>query len=89
MSDQRRPCVTSIGLNPTFGAGPRTIESYVFDFSEDLYGRPVKLFFVKRIREEKKFSSSDLLVEQIKMDVLAAQEILHGIGQGDLADLTR
>jgi riboflavin kinase/FMN adenylyltransferase len=71
--------VTSVGLNPTFGAGPRTIESYIFDFDGDLYDQAVKLFFVERIREEKKFSSVELLVEQIKLDVQSAQEILRGV----------
>jgi riboflavin kinase/FMN adenylyltransferase len=71
--------VTSVGLNPTFGAGPRTVESYIFDFDGDLYDQAVKLFFVERIREEKKFSSVEPLVEQIKRDVSSAQEILRGI----------
>jgi riboflavin kinase/FMN adenylyltransferase len=71
--------VTSVGLNPTFGAGPRTIESYIFDFDGDLYDQAVKLFFVERIREEKKFSSVELLVEQIKLDVASAREILRGV----------
>jgi riboflavin kinase/FMN adenylyltransferase len=71
--------VTSLGLNPTFGAGPRTIESYIFDFDGDLYDQAVKLFFVERIREEKKFSSAELLVEQIKLDVASAREILRGV----------
>jgi riboflavin kinase/FMN adenylyltransferase len=71
--------VTSLGLNPTFGAGPRTIESYIFDFDGDLYDQAVKLFFVERIREEKKFFSAELLVEQIKLDVASAREILRGV----------
>lgn len=76
VGERQWPCVTSIGLNPTFGEGPRTIESYIFDFAGDLYDQSVKLFFVQRIREEKKFASTDLLIEQIKEDVLSAQEIL-------------
>lgn len=73
---RRWPSVTSIGVNPTFGDGPRTVESYVFDFSGDLYGRSVRLFWVEKIRDEKKFSSADLLVGQIKDDALRAREIL-------------
>lgn len=79
VGERRWSSVTNIGLNPTFGGGPRTIESYIFDFRGDLYGRAVRLFFVKRIREEKKFPSSDLLVEQMKEDVLNAKEILSEI----------
>ena len=79
VGERQWPSVTNIGLNPTFGAGPRTIESYIFDFRGDLYGQPVRLFLVKRIREEKKFPSSDLLVEQMKEDVLSAREILSEV----------
>ena len=81
--------VTSVGLNPTFGDGPRTIETYVLDFSGDLYDQPVKLVFVERIRAEKKFSSPELLVEQIKRDVVVAQEILRGVHMDERAELAR
>jgi riboflavin kinase/FMN adenylyltransferase len=70
------PSVTSVGRNPTFGEGPRTIETYVLDYSGNLYQRRVKLFFVKRIRSEEKFSSPDLLVSQINQDVSDARQIL-------------
>ncbi len=83
------PSVTNIGVNPTFGNGPRTIESYIFDFSGDLYGRSVKLFFVRRIREERKFPSPEVLVEQMKKDVLSAQEILSQIGKHERVGLAR
>jgi riboflavin kinase/FMN adenylyltransferase len=76
---QPRPSVTSVGYNPTFGDGPRTIESYVFDYSGDLYRRMVKLFFVERIRSEEKFSSPELLMAQMKKDVLDAREILNRV----------
>jgi riboflavin kinase / FMN adenylyltransferase len=73
---KRWQSATSIGVNPTFGAGPRTIESYVFDFDQDLYGRDIKVHFVERIREEKKFSSAESLARQIERDVSDAREIL-------------
>ncbi len=77
--------VTSIGVNPTFGDGPRTIETYIFDFNEELYGQSVRLSFVSRIRDEKKFASPELLIEQIKEDVLSAQRILDGVGSDFVA----
>ncbi|HEV8341650.1 MAG TPA: bifunctional riboflavin kinase/FAD synthetase [Candidatus Binatia bacterium] len=89
-SDGRRwPSVSNIGINPTFGSGPRTIESYLFEFSGDLYGQTVRLFFVKRIREEKKFSSAEVLVEQMKKDVASAQEILSQLRPQEGAELSR
>lgn len=45
--------VSSIGVNPTFGAGPRTIESYILNFDRDIYGKKIKLAFVKKIRKKK------------------------------------
>ena len=79
--EQQWPSVTNVGVNPTFGGGPRTIESYIFDFAGDLYEESVKLFFVKRIREERKFPTPETLVEQMKKDVLSAKEILSRIGK--------
>lgn len=83
VGERHWPSVTNIGKNPTFGVGPRTIETYIFDFQGDLYGRAVRLFFVGRIREEKKFPSAELLVEQMKRDVLSAQNILADIEPGE------
>jgi riboflavin kinase/FMN adenylyltransferase len=67
--------VSNIGVNPTFGEGPRTVESFILDFDRSIYGKSVKLSFVKRIREEKKFDSVDQLVAQMRRDVTAAQSI--------------
>ena len=69
--------VSSVGLNPTFGAGPRTIESHILNFHEDIYGAHVKLAFVKKIRDEKKFASIDELTNQIRGDVASAQVIFE------------
>lgn len=74
--ERRLPAVTSIGVNPTFGAGPRTIETHILDFKEDLYGRRLQVHFVERLREEKKFSSVEGLVRQIEEDIVAARRVL-------------
>jgi riboflavin kinase/FMN adenylyltransferase len=76
------PSVTNIGQNPTFGEGPRTIECYILDFEGDLYNQ-----FVKKLREEKKFSSADLLVEQMKNDVQCAQEVFRDVCTAKPAEL--
>jgi len=72
--------VSSIGANPTFGAGPRTVESFILDFNGDLYGESVKLFFVKRIRKEEKFTSVGTLVAQMHQDVARARAIFDSLG---------
>ena len=69
--------VSSIGLNPTFGAGPRTVESFIINFDENIYGEEVRLSFVERLRAEAKFSSVDDLVAQIRQDVGNAEAIFQ------------
>ncbi len=69
--------VSSIGRNPTFGEGPRSVETFILNFAGDIYGMSARLFFVERIREERKFSSVDALTAQIHDDVRCA-EIIFG-----------
>ena len=71
--------VSSIGVNPTFGQGPRTVESYIMDFNENIYGAAVRLSFIQGIREEKKFSSVRELVAQIGADVQIAERIFRDL----------
>lgn len=73
---RRLHSVTSVGVNPTFGSGPRTIETYILDFDEDLYGRRLQVSFVERLREERKFPSVEGLVRQIEEDVVHARRVL-------------
>ncbi len=74
------PSVTSIGSNPTFGAGPRTIESYILNFDREIYGESVKLSFLARLRGEKNFASVELLIEQIRQDVAEADALIARLG---------
>lgn len=73
------PSVSSVGLNPTFGVGPRTVESFIMDFDELIYGQPVQLSFVKRLRDEIKFASAPELTAQIEKDVQNAQAVLRDL----------
>ena len=72
--------VSSVGLNPTFGVGPRTVESFILDFDGSIYGEALRLSFVKRLREEVKFSSVTELVAQIRADVESARAIFRDLG---------
>ena len=71
---------TNVGVAPTFGRTESRIESYLLDFEGDLYGRVVDVGFVKRIREERRFSGVDELTEQIRRDVEEARIIAGGPG---------
>jgi len=80
LKQRQWPSVSSVGFNPTFAdAGKRTVETFIFDFEGDLYGETVKLFFVKRIREERKFNSVEALVAQMRQDAVAARTILDDL----------
>ncbi len=68
--------VASIGIRPTFDAGPVSIEVYLFGFEGELYGRQMELQFVKRLRGEEKFPDVDSLVRQIRKDVEQARQVL-------------
>ncbi|NLL04330.1 MAG: bifunctional riboflavin kinase/FAD synthetase [Clostridiaceae bacterium] len=66
--------ITNIGNNPTFDGQKKSIETYIFDYSEDIYGKDIEVFFLKKIRAEKKFSSKEELVDQIKKDIETARQ---------------
>ena len=68
--------VANIGTNPTFGAAPRTLEVYLFDFDQNLYGERLTVAFVERLRGEIAFSSVEALVAQICRDADAARALL-------------
>ncbi|MBQ6911477.1 MAG: riboflavin biosynthesis protein RibF [Bacteroidales bacterium] len=58
----------NIGTRPTVGGTTRTIETHILDFDEDIYGLPLKLRFVRRIRDERKFASLEALRLQLEKD---------------------
>jgi len=61
--------ITNIGNNPTVGEGnPITVETNIFGFSGNLYGKKIKITFLKRLRGEEKFSSLLALKAQIEKD---------------------
>lgn len=58
----------NIGHSPTIGASSYRLEVHVFDFDQDIYGQDIKVFFKKRIRDEIRFESLELLKEQLGKD---------------------
>jgi len=71
--------VTNLGIRPTFTTEENAphVETHLLDFDRDLYGQEVKLEFVERLREERKFPSVDALVGQIHRDIARASRILN------------
>jgi riboflavin kinase/FMN adenylyltransferase len=67
---------TNVGVRPMFETGRgELIEAYLLDFDDDIYGQPLRLQFLKRLRGEKRFDSVDALVEQMGRDVGEARAI--------------
>jgi riboflavin kinase/FMN adenylyltransferase len=67
------PSVTNIGTRPTFGEDKLQVESFLFGFRENAYRRKIKLRFLRKLRDERKFSNSPALVKQIRKDIARAQ----------------
>ena len=73
--DRSFASVTNIGVRPTvYQNSVTTVESHLLDFTADVYREKVRLFFIKRLREERTFSSTMQLMTQIRSDVEAARE---------------
>ncbi len=65
--------ITNVGEKPTIGKHEKNIETHIFDFNKELYGKNIKVEFLKKTREEKTFRSIEALSEQIKKDCLEAK----------------
>jgi riboflavin kinase/FMN adenylyltransferase len=74
-----RAGLTNIGVRPTFGESARTIETHVLMFDEDLYGKRVRLGFVQRMRDERRFEDVDALRAQIQADQRRAERLFARI----------
>lgn len=66
----------SIGKNPTFNGEQKTIEIHLFDFNEDLYGQHLRVAFIDRIRDERKFDSVEALIAELGQDQIKALQII-------------
>jgi riboflavin kinase/FMN adenylyltransferase len=70
------PAVASLGTRPTVNGVEPLLEVHVFDFSGDLYGKPLEVEFVQKLRDEEKFASLDALVAQMNLDAAQARAAL-------------
>jgi riboflavin kinase/FMN adenylyltransferase len=75
----RWPAAISVGTNPTFGAGERTVEAYALDRDDlDLYGTHAAIDFTARLRGTERFDSVEALVAQMREDVDQARHLTVG-----------
>jgi riboflavin kinase/FMN adenylyltransferase len=72
----RWPAAISVGTNPTFGIGDRTVEAYALDRDDlDLYGTHAAIDFAARLRGTERFDSVEALVTQMREDVIQARAL--------------
>jgi len=76
IDDIVHPSLTNVGVRPTFGDTTKTvIEAFVIGFNGDLYGRQLRLGFVQRLRDERKFEDVDALRSQMDADRRRAERL--------------
>lgn len=78
VGETRRQSASSIGVRPQFDGEHPSVETFIFDFEEDLYDQTLRIELVQRLRPELKFESVEALVEQMHADVALSREILTG-----------
>ncbi|HOJ09388.1 MAG TPA: bifunctional riboflavin kinase/FAD synthetase [Clostridiales bacterium] len=71
--------ITNLGVKPTVKTSTSkvSIETHILDFEGDIYQKPIEVFFIRKIRDEKKFKSHEELVKQIKADVSTARNLFE------------
>ena len=74
---ERLPAAISVGTNPTFEGKERTVEAFILDFDEDIYGVELGVEFVERIRGMERFEQVQDLIDQMGRDVEKARRILR------------
>ena len=80
-NNRRFKSVVYIGTKPTFHkkTNDRSIEVFLFGVRKNLYGQKMEVTLIKKVRNDRPFSSAQALVVQIKKDVIAAQKILKNL----------
>lgn len=68
--------MTNIGMRPTVGGSALTVETHIFDFSQEIYGSAIAIDFVQRLRAEQRFGSLDELKKNLAADELRCREML-------------
>ncbi len=69
--------MTNVGDKPTFNDQSKSIETHIFDFDKDIYGKTITVHFIQRIRDIIKFASLDALKKQLHEDRILIEDILH------------
>ena len=75
IEDQTFMGISNVGVKPTIeGVHPITVETNIFNYNKDVYGKKVRVYFLSYLRGEKKFNSIEELKNQVNMDITKAKE---------------
>ena len=69
----RYPSVTNVGVKPTIGTYHKNVETHIFNFDKELYGKTIRVEFLEKTRDERKFESVEALSKQITDDCITAR----------------
>ena len=72
----QHPAAVSVGTRPTFDGRKRVVEAHLLDFDGDIYGQPLRVHFVRRLRGQERFDSIDALIQQMGRDVQNVRSVL-------------
>ena len=82
IGEEEFQAMTNIGRRPTFGDNKeRTIESFILNYNQEIYGKELKIEIIQRLRDEKHFDSIEELKQQIAEDVKRGTAILYTQGR--------
>ena len=73
LEDEPIEGIANVGVRPTIGEGNTLLEVHLFDFNKDIYGENVQVYFLHKVRDEKKFDGLPALVAQIERDCQSAR----------------
>lgn len=71
------PAAISLGANPTFGDRQYKVEVHLIDYEQTIYGQPLEVEFLQRLRDIVAFESEHELIEQLKQDIAQVRDIVH------------
>lgn len=74
---QQRPAMMNIGTRPTFDGQKQTLEVNILDFEGNLYDKTITVYFVQRLRDERRFDSPEALVAQLEEDKKQVEQIVN------------
>lgn len=69
----------NLGPRPTFGDDLLSLEAHLFDAAGDFYGAAVRITFVEKLRDTRRFDGPDALATQLRVDADAARRVLGGL----------